>query len=545
MATKQECSPLQVLTQHLQKNLNSKLPHGPAFRVQCLLQNGSLMVLAQHTAKIQPDTQRIFAQLQQDIGKYRPSIGRQGRIFVRVAGQKRPYFSQSFNLENQSLPEATPSQSLTPAQPPSRLFTWGWGIAGLLGLTIAGGVMYMMTRPCAIATCIPLETAQRLGQVAIQTSETTDNPQRLVQAQQQLQEAISQVERIPFWSPYFAQAQEFMRRNTMHTDNLDRIVNAFSQASEAAQLSVNPPHPLETWKEVEQLWLEAVKNLQQVSMAETIYPLVNTKLKEYEQNLEAIQNRLQVEQQAQQNLERAKQAADLAKTRQGIAQSLENWQQAYGSWNTAINGLKNIPQGTQAKVEANQLLDVYETQFQASRERLLKEEIASDTYNQALTLADKAKEFEQSNELALAVGHWSQAVNYLQQVPSDSFYYSKASPLVNVYQGSLLSAEQKLQQANRLEQARNDLNQTCAGLPKICEYTVSQNLLKVTLTSDYVKTVRQTLIQARGRGDLTTFTSVDEHVQSVQNALENISRTAGIALELYDAEGKLMGTYIP
>ena len=547
MATKQECTPLQLLTKHLQNNLNGKLPHGRAFRVQCLLQKGSLMVLAQHTPKIQPDTQQIFAQLQEDIAHHRPLVSRQGRIYVRVAGQKRPYFSQSFKIAEQPQLEGTssPSPSLPPAQKPSRLFTWGWGMGGLLGLAIAAGAMYMMTRPCAIANCIPLETAQRLRQVAIQTSETTDNPQRLVQAQQQLQEALAKARSIPFWSPYFQASQDFILVNELHATNLNRIVTAFSQATQAAQLSLNPPHPLTTWQEVEGLWQGAIQNLERVSTAETIYPLVETKLKEYEQNLEAIQNRIQIEQQAQQNLEQAKQAADLAKTRQGIAQSLQNWQQAYASWNTAINGLRNIPQGTQAKVEADQLLDVYETQFQASRERLLKEEIASDTYDQALTLADKAKEFEQNDELALAVGHWSQALNYLQQVPTDSFYYSKASPLVSAYQGSLQSAEEKLQQANRLEQARNDLNQTCAGMPKICEYTVTQNLLKVTLTSDYVKTVRQTLMQARGRGDLTTFSSVDEHVQSVQNALEDISQTAGIALELYDPEGKIMGTHVP
>jgi len=547
MVTKQECTPLQVLTQHLQEKLNSQLPYGPAFRVQCLLQKGSLMVLAQHSAKVQPDAERVFAQLQQDIVHYRPSISEQGRIFVRVAGQKRPYFSRSFQIEEQPFLGATPSPSpsLPPVQQSSRLSTWGWGLGGLLGLMIAGGVMYMMTRPCAIANCIPLETAQRLRQVAIQTSETTDNPQRLIQAQQQLQQALSQAESIPFWSPYFQQAQDFLFVNDLHATNLNRMVTAFSQATEAAQLSLNPPHPLTTWQEVEGLWQEAVQNLERVSTAETVYPLVELKLEEYEQNLEAIQNRIQAEQRANQNLERAKQAADLAKTRQGIAQSLENWQQAYASWQTAIEGLKNVPQGTQAKVEANQLLDVYQTQFQASRERLLKEEMASETYNQALTLADRAKGFEQSNELALAVGHWSQALSYLQQVPTDSFYYSKASPLVSAYQGSLQSAEQKLQQANRLQQARNDLNQTCSGLPKICEYTVSQNLLKVTLMADYVQTVRQTLIQARGSGDLSTFTSVDEHVQSVQNALENISQTAGIALELYDPEGKLMGTHIP
>jgi len=552
MVTKQECSPLQLLREHLQKTLNSKLPYGgQAFRVQCLLQKGSLMVLAQHRAKIQPDVERIVVQLQEDIQNYRPWISHQGRIFVRVAGEKRPYFSRSFKLEEQSaaqsLPEGTPAraQSLPPTQNSSRLSTWAWGIGGLLGLMVAGGIMYMMTRPCAIATCIPLETAQRLRQVAVQTSETTDDPQKIIQAQQQLEQAIAQAQRIPIWSPYFQQAQDFVRVNEQRFDNLNHIVTAFSQATEAAQLSLNPPHPLETWQTVENLWQGAIHNLEQALSAQGLYPLVNIKLKEYQQNLEAIQNRIQVEQQANQNLERAKQAADLAKTRQGIAQSLENWQQAYASWETSINGLRNIPQGTQAQVEASQLLDVYKTQFQASRERLLKEEIASETYNQALTLADKAKDFEQNQELALAVGHWSQALKYLQQVPRDSFYYSKASPLVSAYQGSLQVAENKLQQANRLEQARNDLNQTCAGLPKICEYTVSENLLKVTLTADYVTTVRQTLIQARGSGDLTTFTSVDEHVESVQNALESISQTAGIALELYDPEGKLMGTHVP
>lgn len=536
---------MQLLSSHLQQTLNSELPHGPAFRVQCLLKQEMLMVLAQHTPKVQPDAQRVFQLLEEDIDHYRPRISDKGRLFLRIAGEKNPYLSHPFAISQYPALEPEPAPSPAPTQHASASFSLGCAVGGLLVLMVAGIAVYILSRPCMIGSCIPLEMAQRLQQVAVQTAETTDNPQKLLEAHKQLQEAISQAEAIPFWSSYFPPAQEFLRAQEQPVQNLNRMVTALSQGNQAAQLSLNPPHPLETWQEVERLWQQAVANLEQVSGGGSIYPVLDVKLQEYRQNLQAIQTRIKIEQQANRNLEVAKSHADLAKTRQGIAQSLENWQQVHYTWSMAVNGLKNIPQGTQAHQQANQLLDVYQTQFQASRERLVKEEIASQTYNEALSLADKAKSLERENEFTLAVGHWSQALNYLQQVPRDSFYYAQAAPLVGSYQSALDLAGQKLRQQNILQQARNDLNQTCAGLPKICDYTVTESLLKVTLTRDYVRTVRTTLMEARGQADLTMFTSVDEHVQSVQNALENISRTAKIPLELYDPEGKIMGTYVP
>ncbi|MDJ1184862.1 hypothetical protein [Roseofilum casamattae] len=545
MATKQECSPLQLLRDSLQTTINTKLPYGRAFRVQCLLKDGMLMVLAQHESQVKPDTAEVFALLEESIGGHDPRISEKGRLFLRVAGEKRAYLSHSFALGDRPIIEPVAEPEPLPGTTKSRSLPFAGAIIGAIFVGIVAGGAYMLTRPCAIASCISLETAQRSRQVAVQTAQTTDRPQQLIEAREQLQEAIAQAKAIPFWSPYFDRAQAFIYANQPQEENLSKIVLAFSQATAASQLSLDPPHPLETWQEVEQLWQQAVQNLKQVSTVKTVYPLVKPKLKEYRNNLAAIEQRLAIEQEANQDLDRGKRAAELAKTRQGIAESVDNWQQVHDTWARAVNVLKSIPQGTQARVEANQFLQVYQTQFQASRERVLKEQIASETYTKALTLADKAKSLEKSNDLALAVGHWSQAVNYLRQVPSDSFYYSKSSPLVGSYQSSLQMAEAKLTQANRLQQARSDLNQTCAGLPRICEYTVTDKLFKVTLTADYVQTVRETLIQARGNGDLKTFTSVDQHVQSVQNALESISQTAKIPLELYDPDGKIMGTYVP
>jgi hypothetical protein len=160
------------------------------------------------------------------------------------------------------------------------------------------------------------------------------------------------------------------------------------------------------------------------------------------------------ERQAQGYINAAKEAALIAEARQGVAQSLPHWQLVYATWQTALNRLKQIPQGTTAYEEAQQLSAFYLPKMASARDRKTQEQFAANAYNQGLRLAQLAKNSQANNQWSVALTHWRNALSYINQVPRDTFYYGKAQSLVAPYTAALKQAQGQLQLAVKLQQAR-------------------------------------------------------------------------------------------
>lgn len=423
---------------------------------------------------------------------------------------------------------------LAPITPSDRRVLWPWILAGAAISVSAFAVsLYAFTRPCVLGGCPPVETAQALQQRAAGVTSW----QELNTVQREIAVVSEQLRAVPLWSGHRRDAQALLTAFQQENGPFQQVMAAQSKATTAAQRSQNPPHPIAEWQAIRDLWEEAIATLNQVESTSPSYGFVQEKRREYEANLAAIERRITAENLAQQRLNLAKNAAAAAETRQSTTRGVEGLQAAQQSWQTVLNQLSNIPQGTMARQEANQLKTTYQARMSQVRDLLAKEQLALDTYDEAIALATQAKSFEQRSQWTQAVIHWRQAINAAQQVPQNTVYYERAQPLINSYSVSLQAAEGQLNTAVALQEARTDLQSTCAGTPTICTYSLSNDLIQVMLTPEYE--------QAIFAGDSNNAVALQQHIQALQGALEAISDNTEVPLDVYYSNGTLLGSYVP
>src|SRR6476646_10681175 len=110
---------LQALARQLQQHLQSELAQPVSLQIQCVLKQGVLMILGQHSPGINPPTlQEVFTLLEQALKSLQPAFSesefnRTVRLYLRVAGQKQPYASHALMLE-----PTTPAADLASSNAP-------------------------------------------------------------------------------------------------------------------------------------------------------------------------------------------------------------------------------------------------------------------------------------------------------------------------------------------------------------------------------------------------------------------------------------------
>jgi hypothetical protein len=419
------------------------------------------------------------------------------------------------------------------------------GLGAAAGLFALAGSLYMLTRPCVIGMCVPLQTAQRLSQEAAQLAQANSSAMDVSEAYQKLAEGSYLLGTIPRWSGKYAEAQALLRVYGTQSEVLEQVVTALQTANEAAHASQNPPHPLSRWEEIRGMWQAAIAPLEQVSPSHPIYPLAQQKLTEYQANLSMINQRIVIEQQAQDKIKLARDTARLAEAREGVADSPESWQLTHVTWQVVVNLLQQIPSGTMAHAEAEQLLAIYQPRLNEARDRRLQEEISAKAYNQALSMAEAARQLEQQNQWSQAVSQWRSALANAQQIPTGTSYHGQVQPLVNSYTSSLSQAQETLRSAVARGNAQAQLEQTCAGTVRVCTFTVTDEEIQVQITSDYDQAIEQAIANGQAAGNPNAQAEATAHSNALLRALADISESTQVPIELYNADGSLFGTYVP
>ncbi len=447
-----------------------------------------------------------------------------------------PEYEQDEPPEETSVPlQAKSKRALLP------LLVAGAGVSAIIFLSS----LYVLSRPCVVGRCKAMTQAQELSQKSAKTLQNPQSGREILEAQQELKEAIEILESIPWWSRYHSQAQDLLKADQAQSKTVDEMVTALKTAARASYKSENPPHPPSKWIEIQGFWREAIAQLEQLPTQSNLQPLAQQKIKEYQVNLAETNQRLAKERQAQEYLKVAQEAALIAEARQGVAQSLDHWQLVYSTWQMVFKRIKQIPQGTMAYEEAQQLSAASLPKMASARDRTTQEKIAANAYNEGLRIARLAQDSQVNSQWSTAVNQWRNALTFINQVPQGTFYYGKAQLLVNPYKNALKQAQGQLQFAMKLQQARKDLNQTCYGKTRVCNYTIENNLIKVRLTPAYVQTVKQTDLNAKAKGDSNTQVGVVNHILTLEEALEAISDNAKIRVEVYAPEGSLIQVYTP
>ncbi|MCC3441954.1 MAG: hypothetical protein JGK01_09125 [Microcoleus sp. PH2017_03_ELD_O_A] len=418
------------------------------------------------------------------------------------------------------------------------------GMVSLVAVILAGGY-YLLSRPCVIGECTALANAKQLSDNSAKTLKTSKVASSPEEAQEQLKQAIALLEPIPAWSIHCGEAQTAIEKYQEQSQNITSAIDAARLAQSAAGKTQNPPVSEQSLQQAETLWQSAIGQLGEIPTSSPVYPYAQTKAKEYRKNLATGNRQLGTEKQAEKLLIAAKSAAQIAEAREAVAQTSQTWGQVEAGWEKALGIISEIPSNTQSYQLGRLLVPKYETKLSQARERRNVEGISENAYTQAVTLAAEARIFEGKNGWFKASENWRRALSYAEQVPTATSYSQKAKPLIESYTTSLQQAEVKLREERNLQKARTDLDRTCKGKPKICDYTVSNGLIAVQMNSDYVEKLQQTFIQANNNNSVKSRQAVEKHVATLQKALEAIAENAKIPMQVYDGEGKRIASHEP
>ncbi len=414
-----------------------------------------------------------------------------------------------------------------------------------IALVLGSATFYALSRPCAIGQCRELLAANELTQDSAQLLQAAQYQQQIQTARQQLTAASQLLAGIPLWSKDYGTAQRLLERNRNLTAGLDEMVTALDNALNAVSQGKNPPHPVQVWESVAASWQQAIALLESVPPDSPVYNLALEKLPTYRANLTEIQGRIQAEKAGREQMVAVMSVAKVAIARSGVAQSVESWETINASWQQVIQRLEALPKGTMAHQEASQLLPGYRSQLQLSGERKTKEKIATEAYQAAILAADRAESATRERQWSQAVEQWNQAIASAEQVPTGTYYYPKAAASLQEFKVQQEVAQVELKKANLIAKTRGDLTTTCQGNPKVCEYTLTDSVISVWLSADYIRKIQQTATVASTNRDPKVRQSLDLHVNTLRTALEAIADNAQIPLELYDPYGAFIGRHSP
>ncbi|MGB3202812.1 MAG: hypothetical protein WBA99_18040, partial [Nodosilinea sp.] len=157
---------------------------------------------------------------------------------------------------------------------------WSYGLAGLI-LVGSGALAYALTRPCVVGSCDRTLQAAEFYDLAQATLVGSPSGEDLATAQTDLQAAIDLLEPVPTWSSHYEAVQVDLQRYQGSITALNAIIQGQAIAAEAANLSQNPPHPVERWVKVHLLWQQAIDQLASVPVDSSAYDYSQQKLYEY------------------------------------------------------------------------------------------------------------------------------------------------------------------------------------------------------------------------------------------------------------------------
>jgi hypothetical protein len=420
-----------------------------------------------------------------------------------------------------------------------------WLVGGGVGLLAIAGAGFGLSRPCVLRTCPQIEQSRSLAIKSLDTIGRPSTGKEILDAQTDLHKSIETLKSVPFWSSSYGTAQEKIKQYSIYADHLDMAVAGMKKASQASGKISKQPVAQETWKESQKLWNEAIAELQKVPSDSKIYPLAQQKLQEYQQKLDVVNQNITSEVNADKNLASAKAIATSNAAKQAQAKTLEEWQGADKEWKNFEQLVATVPDETTAHSTAQKLLQEYTPQIAAVRDKLNKEKTHGETLKKAESAAADAKKLSQSKKYQESLASWNTAISTLQNIPADSTYQAKAQATLDEYTKSMKVVESSIVGDQKKTQADASLKKICDGKPAVCSYTIDSKTITVKLLPEYTKKVQQTATDATKQGDDNAKVGLIKHVSSLGDALESVSNTSALTLQLYGADGKLIQKYTP
>ena len=422
--------------------------------------------------------------------------------------------------------------------PTKKLLGLGLGL-GLLVISIYG-----LSDPCVTGTCPPLSQAEFLINSSLLVL-APDSSSSLLATKQKLGEALSQLQSIPWWSPYRAQANRLDSDAQAILRDIEQLNTAIASGNQATLLMQKSSLSIPEWQTVQNLLKTAIEQLKQLAPDSKFQAFAIAQKQKYEKTLPVINQRRQQEQLANVSYEKAIQAARSAQIKQNMAKSTDDFDEVSSTWKKAIQSLQNISEGTTSYDKTSKLLELYGQEYKNIDIRKKNEAIANINLQQAIQEAKIAEKSERSNQWSLAVSHWKNALAYLKQIPENSLQSVKAKSLLIQYNLSFNKAQENFKIANRLQFIKNNLEKTCSQEKKACNYSIDKNMIKVKLTPSYLQQIWDLSIQAKLNANIKEQAEILNHLARLEQSFQIISNQAKIPLAVYNSKGNLMTTYRP
>ena len=536
----------QILATRLNKNSNFVSP----LQVTCSKEDDKLVIIVQYPEEVISQPRQLFRIIRNTIKEQ--DIADDISIYLEVNGNNQWEFSTQINISspkkyplalNSSEYEYTDNnyhESIftTPKKRTNLPLIWSTIIVIIFGVI---SLAYIFSRPCVINKCLLIPETKEFVDESLYLLDENNKNISLEDIIANLKQAVENLKAIPSWSKDYSQAQELINNYQIQIDQLNQGLKAIELANEATTITKNSPLSIKQWQEVLKLWQESINILETLNQQDK-HSFFEHKKQEYQANIDTVKAKIQQEKDNRKYLLGAKDAAKLAELRQANAQSLMNLQLVEASWKTAIKRLENISKETNIAQEKQELLTTYLPKFVEVKKRRQQEESAIDLYNQALEEAKLAQQQKMNDQLSRSVVAWQSAIELLKKVPSQTFQSAQANKLLKTYERELSKTEAWLQTKLVIEQVKNDLVTICADNPKICNFSVNSNLIKVFLTTQYINIIDQINKQSNSN-NINNLEKIKNHIIQLEKNFKYISLKYLIPLEVYHPNGNLIIKY--
>ncbi|MBD2291909.1 hypothetical protein H6G06_00060 [Anabaena sphaerica FACHB-251] len=178
------------------------------------------------------------------------------------------------------------------------------------------------------------------------------------------QQAINRLEQVPNENPQYVDAQKLIaayqvkQKTVVDPRSTTYIAAAKQYALAAAKASQNPPHTVQKWEQIGDLWEKAIRQLENIQVSEPSYVEAQKLIAQYQTNLGTIKNRRQVESDGKEILDEANKEIQRL-----IASPPGNKNEMKAEIIRIMNQLSNIKSGTTSYNEAQRLLKLADNQL--------------------------------------------------------------------------------------------------------------------------------------------------------------------------------------
>ncbi|HAC63056.1 MAG TPA: hypothetical protein DCF68_05830 [Cyanothece sp. UBA12306] len=409
-------------------------------------------------------------------------------------------------------------------------------------LTILTGI-YGLTRPCVGGKCEIIEEVEKLTNKTLSVTQSSPSESNMLNTKQQLKYSINLLDSIPWWSNYYNYSLDLQKKYQQKINNLSKIIAANSLENKTFNQMKNDSISVSQWQEFQEELAQNIVDLETIPQTSKLQDIAKVKIQELQTIITNLNQKISNEEKAMSSFKLAQKAANIAQERQKNAQNLEDLQLVTSTWKTAIKRLKEIPPRTSNYQRSKTLLKTYISSASQADKRKKQEEIAINIHTQAIEQAKLAQKAEQKKQWSQAFTYWKNALNYIKQVPQNTFQSNQSQTLISRYTVELNKAKTQLNRSLELQKLNSELTELCSNPSQICNFIINDRGVKITLSSDYIAQVWNTALQAKVQGNLEIQTELLNHLSSFEYRLQGISDRTGKLVEVYHPQGILMTVY--